>query len=94
MAGPTCPAERHPPDPDCADRPVDGAVLVVTDLEGEEVARVISDADGRFGIRLEPGAYRLVPQPYDGLLGTAPPREFTVESDPVELYVGYDTGIR
>ncbi|MBT8201852.1 MAG: carboxypeptidase regulatory-like domain-containing protein [Acidimicrobiia bacterium] len=94
MAGPTCPTERHPPDPDCADRPVDGAVLIVTDLDGAEQSRVTSDADGRFGLRLESGAYRLVPQPHDGLLGTAPPQEFTVESDPVELQVAYDTGIR
>lgn len=94
MAGPTCPTERQPPDPDCADQPVAGAVLIVTDLDGTEQSRVASEADGRFGLRLAPGPYRLVPQPYDGLLGTAPPQEFTVGSDPVELYVAYDTGIR
>jgi hypothetical protein len=93
-AGPTCPVERFPPDPDCADQPVAGAVLVITDEDGSEVARLVSNQAGRFQIRLPNGAYQLHPQPYDGLLGTAPMQEFVVESSPLELDVGYDTGIR
>ena len=94
LAGPTCPVERFPPDPDCADQPVAGALLVVARPGGEEVRLVESDAEGRFALRLEPGVYVLQPQPYDGLLGNAPPQEFVVELEPVELMVGYDTGIR
>lgn len=93
-AGPTCPVERDPPDPDCEDRPVAGAILVITDEAGREIGTVESDAEGRFSIRLEPGDYVLEPQPYDGLMGTAPPQEFAVTAEPVELFVGYDTGIR
>ena len=33
-AGPTCPVERNPPDPQCAERPVAGAVLVFTNAAG------------------------------------------------------------
>lgn len=96
VAGPTCPVVTDPPDPACADRPVEGAVLVVTTLDGAEVARTTSDADGRFSLILAPGAYRLVPQPVEGLMGTAEPIGFAVEfGTPVlELGVGYDTGIR
>jgi hypothetical protein len=93
-AGPTCPVERFPPDPDCADQPVAGAVLVITDEGGSEVARLVSNQDGRFQIRLPNGVYQLHPQPYDGLLGTAPMQEFVVEAGPLELDVAYDTGIR
>lgn len=95
-AGPTCPVVTDPPDPSCADRPVEGAVLVVTTLAGVEVTRTTSDADGRFTFSLAPGAYRLEPQPVEGLMGTADPMEFTVELGvpALDLLVGYDTGIR
>jgi hypothetical protein len=79
-AGPTCPVVTDPPNPSCADRPVEGAVLVVTTDAGSEVARAISDADGAFGLTLPPGTYRLTPQPVDGLMGTPGPIDFAVES--------------
>lgn len=94
LAGPTCPVVQSPPDPACADRPVAGAVLAITDVGGKEVRRVESNREGRFMTRLPPGVYVLQPQPVDGLLGTAPPQEFLVESESIELVIGYDTGIR
>ncbi len=96
VAGPTCPVVTDPPDPSCAERPVEGAVLVVTTMAGIEVDRATSDAEGAFGIALAPGAYRLVPQPVEGLMGTAEPQEFSVEWGILipELIVAYDTGIR
>lgn len=93
-AGPTCPVEQFPPDPECGDRPVAGAVLIITDQHGKEVRRVESNREGRFVTRLPAGGYILQPQPVDGLLGTAPPQDFIVETEPVELVIGYDTGIR
>ncbi|MGH2462514.1 MAG: MSCRAMM family protein [Candidatus Limnocylindria bacterium] len=95
-AGPTCPVVTDPPDPSCADRPVEGAVLVVTTLAGVEVARTTSDVDGSFALSLAPGSYRLEPQPVEGLMGTPEPIEFSVEPGipSSELLVGYDTGIR
>lgn len=94
-AGPTCPVAQ-PGDPACADRPLAGAVLVVTTPAGVEVARVTSTADGTFSIALAPGDYILVPQPVTGLLGTAQPIPFHVVggSPPPALDVSYDTGIR
>jgi len=96
LAGPTCPVVTDPPDPDCADQPVQGALLIVEDVAGVEVARVRSDADGHFAVELAPGSYRLVPQPVEGLMGTAPALEFGVElgQPAAPLTVSYDTGIR
>jgi hypothetical protein len=95
-AGPTCPVVTDPPDPSCADRLVEGAVLVVAALDGVEVARTTSGPDGRFALSLAPGAYRLEPQPVEGLMGTAAPIEFWVElgGPAADLVVSYDTGIR
>lgn len=95
-AGPTCPVVSDPPDPSCADRPVAGAVLIVKDLAGHEVARVRSAADGTFRLSLVPGSYGLAPQPLEGILGTPAPIELTVPPTgligPIEI--SYDTGIR
>ena len=93
-AGPVCPVEQFPPDPNCEVRPVVGAILVITSTDGKEIRRIESNREGRFGTRLRAGAYVLQPQPVDGLLGTAPPQEFSVETYPIELLVSYDTGIR
>ncbi len=92
-AGPTCPVEQNPPDPACADRPVPDAELVVLDDVGNEVARVRSDAAGRFRLDLPAGKYTLVPQPVEGLLGTAAEFDFAVPAA-APLDVAYDTGIR
>jgi hypothetical protein len=94
-AGPTCPVEREPPDPACAERPVAGAVLVFSDADGTEVARATSAADGTFTVELAPGAYQVTPQPVDGLMGTPAVMDVEVEAGPpTELQVSYDTGIR
>jgi hypothetical protein len=94
-AGPTCPVEREPPDPACAERPVAGAILVFTDDGGLEVARVTSAADGTFTVELAPGAYHVNAAPVEGLMGTPGPMDVEVEAGPLtELQVSYDTGIR
>jgi len=95
QAGPVCPVERQPPDPACADRPVAGATLLVT-KNGDEVTRTPSAADGTFELRLAPGEYELVPQPVQGLMGTAQPIALTLRTgEPLPpLVVAYDTGIR
>ena len=95
-AGPVCAVESVPPDPACAARPVAGAVLVVSEGSGGEVARVTSSAQGTFRVALPAGRYVLTPQPVVSLLGTASPIDFAVppEGPPVTFQVRYDTGIR
>jgi hypothetical protein len=96
LAGPTCPVVSDPPDPDCDDRPVEGAEIIVQDEEGTEVLRMATDAAGTAAVELPPGRYRLVPQPVEGLMGTAPPVTVTVLSgvDAELVTIAYDTGIR
>jgi hypothetical protein len=96
VAGPVCPVQSVSPDPACEDRPVSGAVLVIEDARGGEVARVASDPDGKFRLRLPPGRYRLVAQDVEGLLGTPGPMDLAVEAGEAidHLVIAYDTGIR
>ncbi len=94
VAGPTCPVVSDPPDPTCADRPVEGAELIVQGPDGSEVARVTSDAEGRATLHLAAGSYTLVPQPVEGLLGTAAEVAITVDGALEPIIVAYDTGIR
>jgi len=95
-AGPVCPVAQDPPDPACADRPVAGATLLAVDAAGVTFGETRTDAAGRFTMALPAGTWTLVPQPVEGLLGTAPPLEFVLDRDaaPIELDVAYDTGIR
>src|SRR5436190_22066732 len=62
MAGPTCPAEQNPPLPQCADKPVVNATIVVRTMSGQSVTSFKSDANGEFKVGLPPGSYGLVPQ--------------------------------
>jgi hypothetical protein len=93
-AGPTCPVER-PGDSACGPRPVTGAVLVVKDGSGQEVARFTTDASGLFRIDLAPGTYTMAAQPVAGILGTPGPQQVTVSDGKLTTAtLGYDTGIR
>ena len=96
QAGPTCPVVRDPPDPACEDRPVVGAEIVIVDAQCQEVARTMSDAEGAFTFGLVAGEYQLVPQPVEGLLGTASPLAVVVVegADIGPVTIVYDTGIR
>lgn len=94
-AGPVCPVETTPPDPSCADRPVADAVILVRDAAGDIVGEARSGVAGTFSVDLPPGSYSLVPQPVDGLLGTAGELEVVVADGPLPgLDFAYDTGIR
>jgi len=96
LAGPVCPVVTDPPDPTCDDRPVVGAQIVIRNEAEADVGRVSTGDDGRFSIELPAGRYELVPQPVEGLMGTAAAIEVVVidGQDPDEIVISYDTGIR
>jgi hypothetical protein len=75
---------------------VAGAVLVIDDGSANPVARLTTGPDGAFSTQLPAGSYLLIPQPVEGLLGTARPISFMVAADQLakDLRVEYDTGIR
>jgi hypothetical protein len=97
VAGPTCGAEPASPAPgQCTPRPVAGAILVISDVGGHEVARVTTASDGSWTATLAAGTYTLTAQPVQGLLGTARPVTVLVSAGPApsSIEVEYDTGIR
>jgi hypothetical protein len=95
VAGPTCPIETEPLDPNCLPRPVVGAEAVLRAPDGTELVRPLSDRDGRILLILPPGTYWLEPLPVEGLLGTAAPIAFTVGAGDMAAYtLYYDTAIR
>jgi hypothetical protein len=96
-AGPVCPVEQSPPDPQCAPRPVEGAVIVATDAGGDEVGRATSDADGSYLLAVgETGTVLISGLPVAGLMGTPSPVSLTLNapSEVHRLDFEYDTGIR
>lgn len=94
LSGPHCPVVQNPPDPQCADRPVADAEIVITNATGDRVDAVRTDADGRFTIPLPAGDYTFTPQPVDGLMGTPSPQSATAGASAITLSFDYDTGIR
>ena len=95
-AGPTCPVVRDPPDPACADRPVAGALIVVTNASGDLVLQITTGADGTYEAPLGPGVYMLTPQAANGLMGTPAAQQIRLEAGEgvVIIDFSYDTGIR
>lgn len=92
--GPTCPVERVPPDPACANKPYAAAIIVYR--TGAQSAFVMgnSDASGRFKFSLPPGSYTL-----EATSGKVFPRCGSVNvSVPATGYasttISCDTGIR
>jgi hypothetical protein len=89
--GPTCPVERNPPDPNCADRPL------ATKFEARQgtsvVASFSSDSAGRFSVPLPPGDYVLADA--DQRLPTCPDTAVHVVADAtVDVDISCDSGIR
>ena len=93
LAGPTCPVVTVN-DPSCNDRPVAGATILVLDIRGTEVARLVTDANGNYAVALPSGPYTIEPQPVDGFMHVAEPVAVTVGDGVASVDIAYDTGIR
>lgn len=94
-AGPVCGVEQVPPDPNCAPRPVADAEVIALTADGREVARAKSDAQGHIKLTLPFGSYVLRPVQAAGGFPAAPAEvTVTVSGTPVDIALGYDTGIR
>lgn len=90
LLGPQCPVQSEE-DP-CPDLPY--AASIDVRRGGDLVARLRSDDLGRFRVGLEPGDYRLVPEPGDPF-PTAGEQDVTVRAGKyTAVTVSYDTGIR
>ncbi|OGC80730.1 hypothetical protein A2943_02480 [Candidatus Adlerbacteria bacterium RIFCSPLOWO2_01_FULL_51_16] len=94
MVGPTCPVERIPPDPNCADKPLQTLVAIYrpTDLV-HAIVLMQSDAKGTFEVSLPPGEYAV------GAGESTPPNcpftEVVVGPDAyTSIVISCDSGIR
>lgn len=94
LLGPTCPVERDPPDPMCADKPYATAILVFR--AGVKTPFVIgnSDTSGVFQFSLPPGAYTI--EAGNGTkLPSCSPIAVTVKAEGyTAVTLSCDTGIR
>lgn len=95
-AGPTCPVERIPPDPACADRPVVNALITATPLTGQSLS-ARTDANGAATLQVPAGVY-LVTAESDtvGLPGNGTESVvMAIAADgSASANFGFDTGIR
>jgi hypothetical protein len=92
VVAPACPVD-DPASP-CPETPFVGTVVIVDTASGDEVARVDTDEDGRFEVRLEPGSYAASGSPQDGVVGGEPVPFEVAGGRFTEITVGFDTGIR
>ena len=94
-AGPVCPVEKSPPDPQCAPRPVAGAVIVATNASGQEVGRTTSAADGSYQLLVtETGTVLITAQPVAGLVRPPAPVSVTFTCPSREKYDAAHAALR
>lgn len=95
LSGPTCPVVGPNTGSECDDQPFPGTVAVRTEDGSREVARFTADANGLFEIMLNPGTYRLVPQPGENGFPFADQQTIQVQPDAfTDVTILSDTGIR
>lgn len=90
--GPSCPVERTPPDPNCADRPA-AAMFSIDTPTGSHVADASSGADGKFSVALPPGTY-VIHLRDSAAMPSMAPQTFVVADGYAELSLQLDSGIR
>jgi hypothetical protein len=94
LVGPTCPVERDPPEPQCADRPYQGDLAVLS-RSGDLVKTFRTDANGTFALSLDLGTYTIGNVPGSGRLPRCSAGPFTlVDATPLRVAVSCDSGIR
>ena len=96
-AGPVCPVERSPAPPNCAPRPVAGAVVIASDANGQELARTTSASDGTYRLTIgQTSTVVITALPVAGLARAPQPVSVTFDGPGVVVQVNleYDTGIR
>ena len=91
--GPTCPVERMPPDPACADTPYQGSFYVHTE-NGKLVATFKTKSNGSFMLSLAPGTY-IITLASNSVMPRLSPTNVTVEKGKsASVALTLDSGIR
>ena len=92
--GPTCPVERIPPDPSCADKPYATAVVVYRVGSAKPFIIGNSDATGAFSFPLPSGSYTLTAGSGTTLPRCAPVNVVVAAGAYATTSISCDTGIR
>ena len=94
LLGPTCPVERIPPDPACADRGYATTVVARRTGSSAVFATAKSNATGAFTLTLPPGAYTLTAGEGKMLPRCSPTTVTVGPSGYTPATISCDTGIR
>jgi hypothetical protein len=96
LLGPTCPVEKNPPDPKCADKLFATTLEIISADKTQIIKQITSDSSGRFAVNLVPGEYLIQSVPNTNILprcssnGTI----VVVADQYTKADVSCDTGIR
>ena len=91
--GPMCPGPVVQAATPCPDQPFQ-ATITILDINGEQVTRFQTDAEGRFRVPLDPGTYTLVPESSGGI-PWALQQTVTVTSEQfTQVMITYSSGIQ
>ncbi len=90
--GPTCPVERIPPDPNCADRAYQTNFIITSG--GTPVAEVSSNAQGKFEKALPPGSYSITPARQNTLPRGSSQDFVVLPGQFTNIEIQFDSGIR
>lgn len=93
MMGPTCPVQQNPPDPNCADKPYVGK-LVVSDHGGVAIQEFTTGQDGTFRVAVPPGGYHITGPTAQSLPSCSSDAFVVVAGAYTPIDVSCDTGIR
>jgi len=91
--GPTCPVQKNPPDPNCADKPYANAAIVATNSAGKQYSGQ-SGADGKFNLALPAGTYTIKIIPANKFPRCEEKQATATANNMVSLDISCDTGIR
>jgi hypothetical protein len=94
LLGPTCPVERIPPDPACADKPYATAIMVYRAGSSSPFVIGNSNASGAFEFSLPPGSYTLTAGSGKMLPRCASVDVTVATSGYIATTISCDTGIR
>jgi len=93
--GPTCPVERFPANPNCADRPFPSALIAVwKEGSNSPVAEALVEKDGRFMMAVPPGSYRVTSGDGSGLPRCQETTVKVVDGKISQVDISCDSGIR
>jgi hypothetical protein len=91
--GPTCPVEKYPPDPNCADKPYVEAAVTVTDAGGKQ-HKTQTDLLGKFRLVVPVGRYTIKVSSVN-ILPRCEEKQAAVTNDKfTSVDISCDTGIR